>query len=152
MSDCCVDVDGVGTSCPRCGVSGSVVGAAPVRAHRRTAATGSWRHCANPVCRVVFFLDNDVVDDDDVIARVGDKAHDKPMPVCFCFAYTLADISSDVEAHTGTSAISTAVKAAVADGLCACEQLNPSKKCCLPAVHRAVNEARQHLRAAAPGG
>ena len=114
--------------------------------------TGSWRYCANPVCPVVFFLDSDVVDDREVVARVGDKAHDKPVPVCFCFARTQADISSDVEAHAGTSAIKTAVKAAVADGLCACEHLNPSGECCLPAVHRAVREARQHLQAGVPGG
>ena len=152
MSDCCISVGDAGKSCPRCGMSGSVVGAAPVRTHRRTAVTGSWRYCANPVCPVVFFLDSDVIDDRHVIAQVGDKAHDKPVPVCFCFAHTLVDIRSDVEAHAGTSAIKTAVKAAVAEGLCACEHLNPSGGCCLSAVHRAVNEARQHLRAGVPGG
>ena len=152
MSDCCVSVDDVRESCPRCAMSGSVVGAAPVRAHRRTAVTGPWRHCANQGCPVVFFLDSAVVDDRDVIAQVGDKAHDKPVPVCFCFAHTQADISSDVEAHAGPSAIRTAVKAAVAGGLCACEHLNPSGECCLPAVHRAVREARQHLQAGVLGG
>ena len=133
VSDCCASVGDSGKSCPRCGVSGSVVGAAPVRAHRRTAATGSWRYCANPVRPVVFFH-HDVVDDHDVIAQVCDKAHDKPVPVCFRFAHTLADVYSDVEAHAGTSTIKTAVKTAVADGLCACEHLNPCGECCLPAV------------------
>lgn len=52
-----------------------------------------------------MFFHHDVVDDHDVIAQVCDKAHDKPVPVCFRFAHTLADVYSDVEAHAGTSTI-----------------------------------------------
>ena len=133
-------------------MSGPVVGAAPVRAHRRVAATGPWRYCFDLVCPVVFFLHSDVVNVHDVIAQVGEKAQDKPVPVCFCFAHTRSDISSDVEAHAGTSAIKASVKAAVADGLCACEHLNPSGECCLPAVHRAVQQSQQHLGLGVRGG
>lgn len=152
MTDCCTSGGDAGASCPRCGVCGAVVGAAPVRAHRPSAAAGSWRYCANPICDIVFFLDSDVVDDRDVVAQVGDKAHDKPVPVCFCFAHTRADIRFDIAVHAGASAIKTSVKAAVADGLCACEHLNPSGECCLPAVHRAVEETRHQLREGVPGG
>ncbi len=152
MSDCCIDVaDGL-VSCPRCGTSGPVVGAAPVRAHRPTAAAGSWRYCANLACDAVFFHDTDVVDESEVIAQVGGKALARPIPVCFCFAHTKADIGIDVAAHGGTSTIKTAVKAAVADGLCACEYLNPSAECCLPAVHRAVKDAQHRLRESVAGG
>lgn len=145
MSDCCIDAaDGL-VSCPRCGTSGPVVGAAPVRAHRPTAQAGRWRYCPNLACDAVFFFETAVVDESEVIAQVGGKALVQPSPVCFCFAHTSADIRVDVAANGGTSTIKTSVKAAVADGLCACEYLNPSGNCCLPDIHRAVKNAQNLL-------
>ena len=152
MSDCCIDAADRGVLCPRCATPGPVVGPAPVRAHRPTAPQGSWRYCPNLACDAVFFLHTDVVDESEVITQVGGKALAQPIPVCFCFAHTKADIGIDVAAHDGTSTIKTAVKAAVAEGLCACEHLNPSGSCCLPDVHRAVKDAQQLLRQSAAGG
>ncbi len=152
MSDCCASVDEAGTLCPLCGDPGLVVGAAPVRAHRPTAVAGRWRYCPNLACEIVFFLGDDVVDDREVICKVGAKALAKPTPVCFCFAHTADDIRIDVTTHDGSSIIKAAVKAAVADGLCACEHLNPSGVCCLPAIHRAVTVARQQFSGGVAGG
>ena len=152
MSECCTPIGEGRATCPRCAVAGPTVGAAPVRAHRPTAASGSWRYCPNPACESVFFLDDDVVDDDEVVCQVGAKARAKPTPVCFCFAHTVDEISADVAGRDGSSAIKEAVKAAVAAGLCACEHLNPSGDCCLPAVHRAVRDARQRLGDRVAGG
>lgn len=146
MTDCCIETEDAAKSCPRCGASGSVVGVAPIRPHRPPATAGSWRYCANSACDAIFFLDTDVVGESEVIAQVGRKALSRPIPVCFCFAHTTADIEVDVAVNDGTSTIKTAVRAAVAQGLCACEHLNPSGECCLPAVHRAVHDARRLLR------
>ena len=129
-----------------------VVGAAPVRAHRPTAVAGRWRYCPNGACEIVFFLGDDVVDDREVICQVGAKALAKPAPVCFCFAHTAEDICIDVATHDGSSIIKAEVKAAVADGLCACEHLNPSGVCCLPAIHRSVTVARQQVSGVVAGG
>ncbi len=123
-----------------------------MRAHRRIAALGSWRFCANLGCDVVFFLGADVVDDREVVAQVGHKALSKPVPVCFCFAHTLGDLRADVAAHDGVSTIKASVKAALAEGLCACEHLNPSGDCCLTAVHRAVKDARRLIQEGAARG
>ena len=149
--ECCASVD-AGMLCPLCGDPGVAVEAAPVRAHRPTAVAGRWRFCPNLACEVVFFLGDDVVDDREVICQVGAKALTKPTPVCFCFAHTADDIRSDVTTHHGSSTIKAEVKAAVADGLCACEHLNPSRVCCLPAVHRSVTVARHSLSGRGAGG
>ena len=101
VSDCCVDVADALTSCPRCGTPGSVIGEAPVRAHRPIAPAGSWRYCANPVCDAVFFLDTDVVAESEVVGQVGRKALSHPIPICFCFAHTGTDIRIDVATHDG---------------------------------------------------
>lgn len=55
----------------------------------------------------MFFLATDVVDDREVIAQVGWKADGKPVPVCLCFAHTLAEIQGDVAVHDGARAIMT---------------------------------------------
>ena len=155
-ADCCETVDDAGTFCPLSGHAGLVVGALPVRAHRPTAVAGRWRYCPNRACEIVFFLDDDIggdiVDDQEVICQVGAKALTKPTPVCFCFAHTVEDIRIDVATHDGSSTIMAKVKAAVADVRCACEHLNPSGVCCLPAVHRAVTMVRQQISGGVAGG
>ena len=142
VSDYCA-VPGAGdvnVRCPRCNHSGDVVGAAPVRAHRTGVVDGPWRYCSNVACPVVFFLDDSVVDQNVVVARVGLKATSKPIPVCFCFAHTIDDLAADLRDHDGLSTIKSEVKAAVADGKCACEYLNPTRTCCLADIHRAVKQ------------
>jgi len=73
-----------------------------------------------------------------VVTQVGLKATDKPTPVCFCFAHTRAELAENLRARGGVSEVKAEIKAAVADGHCACEHLNPSGKCCLADVHRAL--------------
>ncbi len=145
MDDCCDTTDAGEATCPCCGGAGRAVGVAPVRAHNATAADGAWSFCSNPTCRVVFFLDEATIDDDDVVAQVGTKATTKPPPICFCFAHTAAEIRDDLAANHGTSTIQRAVKNAVAAGLCACEVLNPSGACCLPHIHRVVRSTSETL-------
>jgi len=110
--------------------------------HRATPVDGDWQFCPNDDCPVVYYLAEDVVDDQGVITRVANKALDKPTPVCFCFAHTADDIAVDLRTN-GSSTIQKSIKDAVANGFCACEHLNPSGRCCLPDVHRAVKAAKE---------
>lgn len=138
MTNCCTTLDSPSSPCPSCGQTGPVVGEAPVRPHRPDASPGPWQHCDTVGCRVVFHLEGATVTDRHVIARVGAKAAAAPEPVCFCFAHTRDDLEIDLSRHGGTSAIKATIATSVADGLCACEHLNPQGSCCLPSVHRAI--------------
>lgn len=138
MTSCCTPGADPTWSCPECGVAGPVVGVAVVRPHRSDAADGPWQHCPTPGCPVVYHLDDHRITDHELIAQVGHKALDRPRPVCFCFAHTAEDVVSDHRAHDGVSTIKAEVKAAVAQGFCACEHLNPGGRCCLPDIHRAL--------------
>jgi len=141
MSNCCsIDPNAERTPCPVCDTTGPTVGDKPVKAHRPDAADGQWQHCATADCPVVYYMGDDTVTTDQVKAQVAHKALDKPEPVCFCFAHTADDIAADLEANDGTSTIKADVKAAVADGFCACEFLNPSTKCCLSDIHRTIKK------------
>ena len=145
MTDCCAPNSSADTRCPSCGEPGHLVGSAPVRAHRPQAVEGGWRYCPTVGCGVVFCLGDATVDEDHVITQVGVKGATKPTPVCFCFAHTSENIHGDLVVNDGVSTIKASVKAAVTDGLCACEHLNPSGACCLPDIHRAVKQARALL-------
>ena len=149
MSSCCsTDPTADAQPCPRCGVTGPVIGYQPVQPHRLDVPEGAWQHCATRDCPVVYYLEGDVVTTGDVRTQVAHKALDKPTPVCFCFSHTPDDLTADLAANNGVSTIKAAVKAAVADGLCACEHLNPSEECCLPDIHRALKAIAKSTAAA----
>lgn len=149
MSDCCATDTTDASPCPTCGQTGPIVGEAPVRPHRSDATTGPWKHCQNTNCPIVYYLDTDHLTDSDVITQVSHKATDKPTPVCFCFAHTPDSLAADLEANAGVSTAKISVKAAVAEGFCACEHLNPSGQCCLPDIHRALKAIKTSSPASA---
>jgi len=139
MSSCCsTDLDANVQPCPDCGAIGPVVGHEPVQPHRADIAGGSWQHCATLECPVVYYLEADTVTAANVRTQVGHKALDKPVPVCFCFSHTRDDLATDLASNDGVSSIKLGIKAAVAEGFCACEHLNPSQECCLADVHRTL--------------
>ena len=143
MSSCCSTTDTEAQPCPKCDHVGPIVGTAPVSPHLADAADGDWQHCANEDCQVVYHLGEDTVDADSVITQVGLKATDKATPVCFCFAHTAVALGDDLAANNGVSEIKAEITTAVADSQCACEFLNPTGKCCLPDVHRALESFAQ---------
>ena len=143
MSSCCIPSGAAAQPCPKCGHIGPIVGVAPVRPHVADAGDCDWQHCANRQCEVVYHLNEVTVDGDSVITQVGLKGADKAKPVCFCFGYTAEAIGEDLAEHDGVSRIKLEIKAAVADGLCACEHLNPSGNCCLADVHRTIKDLTQ---------
>jgi hypothetical protein len=137
---CTIGCDGPSTPCPTCGQPGAAVGAQPVRSHRPSAVDGAWKFCTDSACRAVYFLGTDTVDDEEVRTQVGSKALARPIPLCFCFSHTLDEIIQDFRAGDGTSAIKASIKTAVADGFCSCAHLNPSGRCCLPAIQTAIRQ------------
>ncbi|MGD9749602.1 MAG: hypothetical protein AB7W59_01260 [Acidimicrobiia bacterium] len=141
MSACCAIPAVPLSPCPSCTQVGPIVGVAPVKPHRHNAAGGPWQHCPTPDCPVVYYLDADIVDTDEVVAQVDHKATARRTPVCFCFAHTAGDLIADASAHAGVSTIKAVIRQAVADGQCACEHLNPSRRCCLADIHRILKAA-----------
>ncbi|MGH9837591.1 MAG: putative iron-sulfur cluster-binding metallochaperone [Blastocatellia bacterium] len=107
------------------------------------AGERSWRFCADPECRVVYFTGNGeaVITTDDLRVRVGLKEREDPIPLCYCFGFDEADARDEI-ARTGRSAIPQRITALVKEGLCACETRNPSGSCCLGEVNKVVRRLR----------
>lgn len=109
--------------------------------------------CATPSCEVAYFSTTGeiVFEKQDVKVRIGVKEQEDPVPVCYCFGHTRALVWREIE-RTGESAVVASIKEAVQDGRCECEIRNPSGKCCLGEVTRAVQSGFERLAALQPAG
>ncbi|MHB1845685.1 MAG: putative iron-sulfur cluster-binding metallochaperone [Deltaproteobacteria bacterium] len=138
------------TPCPRCGAVGTEVAdetmvallkpglAAPLLALDR-------RFCRTPSCEILYYgADGRFVEKGAATVRVGLKETLDPVQLCYCFDFTRADVRQEL-AETGTTTIPARITAEVRAGRCACEVKNPSGRCCLGEVNKAVKEARDAI-------
>jgi hypothetical protein len=102
----------------------------------------AYRFCPDTPCDVVYFdrRTDSVFRRRDLTIRVGQKESKDPIPVCYCFDITMADLRKDIGPR-GESAIQAMIAAEVRAGHCACEVRNPQGRCCLGEVSRAVRAA-----------
>lgn len=142
--------------CPVCGQRGRKVGRKTLdhlltdAARLRLEAAATYRFCASPDCDVVYFAPNGAPFlQGDLTVRVGLKAKEPPVPLCYCFGYTEADIARDL-ATKGTTSIPTDITARIKAGECACEVRNPQGSCCLGNVAMAVKRLQSRQRQALP--
>lgn len=107
---------------------------------------GPFFFCPDPDCAVVYFdaSGDEVYRKQDVSVRVGLKERDDPIPLCYCFGYTRADVRAEMRA-AGRTTVPERIKAGIAAGECACEVKNPKGSCCLGDVNRAVREEMQAI-------
>ena len=150
MSGCCTDrcevppptaQSGV---CPQCGRKGKPVSTLTVKslvqAHSRVSPD-SYFFCRTRDCEVVYLSRAVLFRKPDLKVRVGVKETKDPVPLCYCFDYTRADIRRDLE-EKGVTDIPERIKAEVKAGSCACEVKNPSGNCCLGDIARAILEEK----------
>ena len=151
MSECCMvnkalpAAHGV-VNCPVSGTRSKQVGLLTVKrlvGHLEFAMPAAqYYFCTAPGCDVVYFPSNPeapVFSRDDLLVRVGAKESDEEASVCYCFGVSRRHIREEVEAAGGSS-VAEKIKAEIQAGRCACEVKNPSGKCCLGDVTRAVLE------------
>jgi len=107
----------------------------------------TYRFCPEPECNVVYFdrEADSVFEKRDLEVRVGQKEAHDPIPVCYCFDITVADLRSDITA-AGETGIPAMITAEVRAGHCACELKNPQGSCCLGNVSKAVQRIQFEVR------
>ncbi len=158
MSDCCSAEKGSICSspvakpglCPAWGKKGKAVATLTVKSlmrdHSRVSPSASYSFCRTPDCDVVYFSNNAGFHKRDLKVRVGIKETEDPVPLCYCFGYSRADIRRDIE-ELGSTKIPDQIRAEIQGGFCACEVKNPSGSCCLGDITRAVESARTSVLA-----
>lgn len=110
----------------------------------------AYRFCPEPKCDVVYFdrEADSIFEKQDLVVRVGQKESNDPIPVCYCFDITVADLRRDLGA-AGETVIPEMIASEVRAGHCACEVKNPQGSCCLGNVSRAVDRILSELGTAA---
>ncbi|MBE2248621.1 MAG: copper chaperone Copz family protein [Myxococcus sp.] len=141
-------------NCPRCGDTGRPVGERTLRAILKPEAAAAlrpddWRFCRTPTCDVLYFAPGGAVfEKREAVTRIGIKETEDPIPLCYCFGFSRADVRSEV-ANAGDSTVPARIAAEVKAHRCACPIKNPSGACCLGEVNKAVQEAKQAVPRAA---
>jgi hypothetical protein len=102
--------------------------------------TGNYFFDASPDCDVVYFSNerDSYFTKHDIKVRVGIKETQDPIPLCYCFGHTAESVHAEVES-IGTSTVVERITQQVSAGNCACEVKNPSGRCCIGEVNKAVN-------------
>jgi hypothetical protein len=104
----------------------------------RALLSAERRFCRTTSCEVLYYGGDDrTVEKGAVAIRVGAKETEDPLPLCYCFGFTRADVRREL-AETGASAIPARISAEIRAGRCACAVKNPAGICCLGEVRAAV--------------
>jgi hypothetical protein len=105
------------------------------------------KFCRTPSCEVVYYgEDGRAIAKCEVPVRVGVKECEDPVPLCYCFGFSRADVRDEL-ASRGQCTIPARIAAEIRAGRCACAIKNPSGACCLGDVNRAVQEQHEALQA-----
>ena len=143
---CCASiVEPVAPNCPRTGRATLPVEYVTVTSHvaANDVPPTAFGFCDVPTCSTVYVgADGRLIDKTDLRTRVGIKETADPIPVCYCFDVTERQIVEDVLAH-GRSTIREYISEQVQASHCRCVVTNPSGRCCLGNVTRAVAQARR---------
>ena len=132
--------------CPSCGHTSQAVKARTVRQLITNPGgvnlvANQYFFCAQPGCELVYFaLQSDQsFSKSDLTVRVGAKETEDPIPVCYCFGHSRGSIRDEIE-RNGHSEVVEEIRGEIAASNCACDVKNPSGKCCLGEVTKAVRE------------
>ena len=137
---------GAEVACPSCRCPGQAVAALTVKAMLRAEHAGEARDvayyfCRTPSCPIVYYAPGwpQTFNCEDLTVRVGIKVTGPPHTICYCFGHTIESLREDV-ARTGRSEAVGVIQAAIEAGTCRCEVMNPSGRCCLGDVNKALKE------------
>ena len=137
--------------CPECRSVGTRVDLITVKALLRPNALRhlegkEYRFCPASDCEVVYFdsESGSRFRKADLLIRVGQKESEDPIPICYCFNFTIFDLGSDLATH-GETNIPETIAEEIRAGHCACEVKNPEGSCCLGNVREAVKRIKSDI-------
>ncbi len=120
-------------NCPGCGTAGDAVSATTLHHQLRTPwqqhpGEGSYFFCNQPGCEVVYFNRHGArYSATELRQPVGQKSTDSERTICYCFDIRYSDLHHADQARQCRDFVIEETR----HNRCACEQRNPSGRCCL---------------------
>lgn len=110
------------------------------------AKTGTYSFCSARDCPVVYFDEHGTrcFTVDDLRTRVGLKAKEDPIHLCYCFGFDESHMREEIS-QKGETTIPETISRLIREGLCACDARNPSGMCCLGEVNKTAKVLRLQL-------
>ena len=108
-------------------------------AKSKLSSLDEFYYCKNSSCKVVYFKDNIILTQEDMSIVVGLKDGSIPATICYCFKWTKEKIKIELK-ETGKTKALHDIKTKMKTIGCNCEMLNPSGRCCLGDVSKAIKE------------
>ncbi len=153
MKNCCCAIDETKDCtdiCKECGNSGKQVLEITLRSMVKEPALvhienpDAFYFCETPTCGVVYFNNEQQVylHKENVKVRVGIKETENPVPVCYCFGWTQERIFEQIK-QLGYSTALQEISAKIKADECTCDIKNPSGRCCLGEVNKAVKRGQE---------
>lgn len=100
--------------------------------------------CKTPSCDVIYFREDEVLVQKDLFVPVGCKEGASPATLCYCFDWNKEKIKAEFKEKGVCLALEDIMEKMEALG-CSCEILNPSGRCCLGDVAKAIKNAQKEL-------
>lgn len=132
--------------CGHCGTQGQPVERQTLESLLKVEArlrltNGAYFFDPSPDCEIVYFShqEESYFTKADLLVRVGIKEGEAPIPICYCFGHTVESARMEIQA-TSQSTVAARITKEIQAGHCACEVKNPSGRCCLGEVNKAVKK------------
>ena len=147
---CCTPVPKGKAECSECGNLAKTVLAKTLnslltkKCKEQLDSLEGFYYCKTPSCKVVYFKESILLTQNDLRVTVGLKEGASPATLCYCFEWTKEKIDKELQQSSETTALDD-IKAKMENPGCNCEVLNPSGRCCLGDVSKAIKEIKASL-------
>ena len=149
-SGCCEPEVHTKAPCPLCGALGASVPAITLESLLTPSAlrtiegkTEGWHFCQTPACEAVYFQNASILRQTHLRIPVGLKEGIRPAMVCYCFEWSIERMQEEIERQGYTQALDD-IKHNMDTIGCDCSRRNPSGRCCLGDVKKAIERLAAH--------
>lgn len=102
------------------------------------SSANQYYFCKTTSCEVIYFEQNNIIKQHQLLIEVGLKEWANPKTICYCFEWTKEKIENDIVKYGKTNVVEDITSNMNTVG-CSCETKNPSGKCCLKDIKEFIN-------------
>jgi hypothetical protein len=141
--NCCTPQSKIKKLCPLCNTEAKSVLSKTVKNLAKTELNSfsDFYYCEVSSCKAIYFKNDIILKQEEISVTVGLKDGANPPILCYCFGWD-RDMIEDELKKSGTTNALDDIKNKMNSIGCSCEILNPSGRCCLKSISKAIKEIK----------